>query len=536
MKKIELLILTIVSLSMFSLNINAQLNEYSYKFGVQASYVSPDTYFDADGLSLQFRPFVRFELGRYFDLGLGVGYGWMTMKDKSNPSSEVKTTIIPADARLLFSPIVSDFWNPYITGGIGGVYWKNGTRPKNPAPNTPNASYTDVFVPVGIGSEFALSESLILDLHAIANLTWTEHMTGYNAPSTENELFENDAWWTFGLGLAYSSESCSKDSDEDGISDCDEKKLGLDPMNNDTDEDGLEDGVEMKKHNTDPKNADSDGDKLKDGEEVITYATNPLIGDTDSDGVDDFAEVITYKSDPLKSDTDSDKLTDGAEVNKYKTDPTKSDSDNDNLDDYFEINNSKTNPIVADSDNDGLKDGSEINIYKTDANNPDTDNDKLSDGKEVNKLKTNPLAIDTDGGGLDDFLEVQLGKNPLDPKDDVASIDLEIVFDLNSAKLTMEAVNKLISVLPKAKEILAMSNSVIEIQGHTDASGSAKANMRISERRAKSVYDWFVARGVDETRISYKGYGESQPKYSNKTRESRAKNRRIELYLDNSEE
>ncbi len=455
------------------------------------------------------------------------------MKDKSE--NEVKTTIIPADARLLFTPIVSDFWNPYITGGIGGVYWKNGTPPQNPLPNTPNRSYTDVYVPVGIGSEFALGESLILDLHAVANLTWTEHMTGYNAPSSDNEVFKNDAWWTFGVGLAYSSKSCSKDSDEDGITDCDEELLGLDPMNNDTDEDGLEDGAELNKYNTDPKNADSDGDKLKDGEEVITYDTNPLNKDTDSDGLDDFAEVITYKSNPLKSDTDSDKLTDGNEVNKYKTDPTKSDSDNDKLDDYFEINNSKTNPIVADTDSDGLKDGSEVNTYKTDANNPDSDNDKLSDGREVNELKTNPLAMDTDGGGLDDFLEVQLDKNPLDPKDDVASVDLEIVFQLNSAKLSRNAVKKLKSVLPKAKEILAMSNSVIEIQGHTDASGSAKANKKISEKRAKSVYDWFVARGIDETRISYKGYGESKPKYSNKTRKGRAKNRRIELFLNSTD-
>ncbi len=143
--------------------------------------------------------------------------------------------------------------------------------------------------------------------------------------------------------------------------------------------------------------------------------------------------------------------------------------------------------------------------------------------------------MDTDGGGLDDFLEVQLDKNPLDPKDDVASVDLEIIFQLNSAKLSRNAVKKLKSVLPKAKEILAMSNSVIEIQGHTDASGSAKANKKISEKRAKSVYDWFVARGIDETRISYKGYGESKPKYSNKTRKGRAKNRRIELFLNSTD-
>ncbi len=116
MKNLKTMFLMLIFISSFSIEVVAQLNEYGYKLGVQASYVSPDTYFDADGISLQFRPFLRFELGRYFDLGLGVGYGWMNMKDKlDNP---VKTTLIPADIRLLFSPIVSDSWNPYLTAGI----------------------------------------------------------------------------------------------------------------------------------------------------------------------------------------------------------------------------------------------------------------------------------------------------------------------------------------------------------------------------------------------------------------------------------
>ncbi|MDA3862163.1 MAG: OmpA family protein [Melioribacteraceae bacterium] len=532
MKKVKLFLFYFIILTIFSTNLNAQLNEYAYKLGVQASYVSPDTYFDPDGLSFQVRPFMRFELGRYFDLGVGIGYGQLTMKDKSE--NEVKTTIIPADLRILFSPIVSNSWNPYLTAGIGGVYWDNVTKPIDPASNTPNASYTDILVPVGVGSEFALGESLILDLHATLNVSFTEHMTGYNPAGGADEFLANDSWWAFGLGIAYSSESCSKDSDNDGIGDCDERELGLDPNNKDTDSDGLEDGVEMTKYNTDPKNADSDGDKLKDGEEVITYNTNPLKQDSDEDRLDDFAEVITYKSDPLKSDTDGDKLADGEEVNKFKTDPTKSDTDNDKLNDYAELNTSMTDPLVADSDSDELKDGSEFNTYKTDPNNSDSDGDKLADGREVNELKTNPLAADTDGGGVGDFLEVQLNKNPLDPKDDVASLDLEISFGLNSAKLSKEAVAKLESVLPKAKGILAMSDARFEIQGHTDASGSAKANQKISSKRAKSVYDWFASKGIDETRMSYKGYGESQPKYSNKDRKGRAKNRRIELYLDNS--
>ena len=45
----------------------SQLNDYSYKIGLQTSYVAPQTYFESDGISLLFRPFVRFEFGRYLE-------------------------------------------------------------------------------------------------------------------------------------------------------------------------------------------------------------------------------------------------------------------------------------------------------------------------------------------------------------------------------------------------------------------------------------------------------------------------------------
>ena len=521
------LILILLTSTSFS-----QLNDYSYKIGLQASYVAPQTYFESDGVSLLFRPFARFELGRYFDLGVGVGYGWMSLKDLSD--NPVKTTILPFDARLLFSPIVSDSWNPYLYGGIGGVYWENVDKPINPPARMDYASYTDIYFPMGAGVEFALSGSLLLDLHAGWNYTWTEIMVGYNDPDKdpEKDLFANDSWWTFGVGLAYSKESCSKDSDGDGITDCDEEELGLDPMNSDTDGDGLKDGEEMNKYNTDPKNPDSDSDQLKDGEEVLTYSTDPLSTDSDSDGLDDFAEVVTYKSDPNKMDTDDDTLSDGDEVNKYKTDPTNSDTDGDQLGDAMELNETKTDPTKADTDNDGLRDDQEINTFKTDPNNPDTDSDKLSDGDEVIKYNTDPLKIDTDGGGLDDFLEIQLNKDPLDPSDDVASIDLEIDFGFNSSQLSAEALMTLNRILPKAKDILKETSAVIEIQGHSDNVGSDKANQKISEERAKSIYDWFVKNEIDDNRLHYKGFGKTKPKYSNDTQEGRDKNRRIEFFVD----
>ena len=74
MKTFKLLVLSILILSGLNSKLYAQLNDYGYKLGVKRSYASPDTYFLTDGLSFQVRPFVRFELSRYFDLGIGIAY------------------------------------------------------------------------------------------------------------------------------------------------------------------------------------------------------------------------------------------------------------------------------------------------------------------------------------------------------------------------------------------------------------------------------------------------------------------------------
>lgn len=66
----------------------------------------------------------------------------------------------------------------------------------------------------------------------------------------------------------------------------------------------------------------------------------------------------------------------------------------------------------------------------------------------------------------------------------------------------------------------------IELGGHTDNVGSAEANQRLSEQRAKAVYDYLVGRGIAAERLAFKGYGESQPVADNSTEEGRAQNRR----------
>lgn len=66
----------------------------------------------------------------------------------------------------------------------------------------------------------------------------------------------------------------------------------------------------------------------------------------------------------------------------------------------------------------------------------------------------------------------------------------------------------------------------IELGGHTDNVGSEAANQKLSEQRAKAVYDYLVNHGVDKGRLTYKGYGQSQPVADNNTEEGRRENRR----------
>jgi len=143
-----------------------------------------------------------------------------------------------------------------------------------------------------------------------------------------------------------------KDTDEDGLMDYIEERLGTDPKNPDTDGDGLQDGEEVNKYGTDARKPDTDGDGLTDGDEMKKHKTDPLKVDTDADGLTDGEEVLRHRTDPLNVDTDGDELTDGDEINKYRTDPLKSDTDGDELTDSEELFRRGTSPLKADTDGD----------------------------------------------------------------------------------------------------------------------------------------------------------------------------------------
>ncbi|MCX6146620.1 MAG: OmpA family protein [Candidatus Kapabacteria bacterium] len=106
---------------------------------------------------------------------------------------------------------------------------------------------------------------------------------------------------------------------------------------------------------------------------------------------------------------------------------------------------------------------------------------------------------------------------------------LNVYFDVNKAtiqKTSEPALKKLFKLMNK-------KNIKIDLQGHTDSTGSAELNLKLSKSRADAVKNELVKRGISADRITAEGFGDTRPVESNLTEESRQKNRRTEFRIKN---
>ena len=101
-----------------------------------------------------------------------------------------------------------------------------------------------------------------------------------------------------------------------------------------------------------------------------------------------------------------------------------------------------------------------------------------------------------------------------------------IFFDTDKYELKSESFVE----LNKLYDLMKSNTSLkIEIGGHTDNTGSKEHNRVLYENRAKAVYTYLIEKGIAADRMSFKGYGDSQPIDTNATEEGRANNRRTEF-------
>lgn len=115
---------------------------------------------------------------------------------------------------------------------------------------------------------------------------------------------------------------------------------------------------------------------------------------------------------------------------------------------------------------------------------------------------------------------------PVAPATEKVSFAADAFFDFDKATLKPEGKAKLDDLTDKVKGITL---EVIIAVGHTDSVGSDAYNQKLSVRRAEAVKAYLVSKGIEKNRVYTEGKGEKQPIADNKTKEGRAKNRRVEI-------
>lgn len=118
--------------------------------------------------------------------------------------------------------------------------------------------------------------------------------------------------------------------------------------------------------------------------------------------------------------------------------------------------------------------------------------------------------------------------NLLNIQEGAAIVLKNIFFEYNKTALLPASFPELDKVVNFIKETDA---KLIEISGHTDSDGADNYNKTLSQGRAKSVVNYLISKGIDPTRLTAMGYGESRPVETNLTPQGKAQNRRVEFLL-----
>jgi OOP family OmpA-OmpF porin len=120
---------------------------------------------------------------------------------------------------------------------------------------------------------------------------------------------------------------------------------------------------------------------------------------------------------------------------------------------------------------------------------------------------------------------------------DVVRDGNKIVIRLKTMKFSTdryELTSSSMQTLQKVKEMIAAVDvSMVVVEGHTDSVGTADKNMELSQKRAESVKNYFVAeKTLPESKLEAKGYGYEHPLTTNKTKDGRAMNRRVDVIIE----
>lgn len=331
-----------------------------------------------------------------------------------------------------------------------------------------------------------------------------------------------------------------RDTDLDGIPDKADRcaatprdhVAGADGCSTDPDRDGVFEGPDQCPQT--PEGAlvdalgcpsDSDGDQYLDGLDICP--DTPAGASVDANG--------------CPSDTDRDGVLDGLDSC---------------ADTPFEVRvDSRGCP--TDRDGDGVFDGLDLcadtppGIQVTPEGCP-ADDDADGVPNSIDRCEGTPAGSEVDPNGCrivrdqdSDGIEDQVDRCPDSlPGEPVDAVGCSVLFEVEEGvarPLVLEGVSFASGEAELARESYATLDRVaaslaahpdvrVEIAGHTDGVGGRSRNLALSLERARSVRGYLVEKGIDPDRLVARGYGPDQPIASNRTREGRARNRRVELH------
>ena len=363
---------------------------------------------------------------------------------------------------------------PYLSAGLGGLYIEDGS---------------DFQIPAGVGLDIRMGNGIFLRARTEYRFSFSENRDNWN------HIFGIKALFGGQPSIEEPIEIVPTDTDGDGITDNYDKcptVAGLAAMGGCPDADG--DGV------TD------DDDECPTVAGLSKYAGCP---DSDNDGIIDEKDNCPNEAGPASNNGCPAKDTDGDGVT-------------DDMDDCPNAKGLAKDNGCPDTDGDAVIDKNDdcpdvagMAKYR---GCPDTDNDGLRDKDDKCPNTAGPIS----NNGCPELEEKE--------KEVLNFASKSIEFNTASATIKQESYDILNQV---ADILIKYSDYKCSISGHTDSQGNAALNLSLSEKRAKACYDYLVRKGVSGTRLTYAGYGETEPIADNKYEAGRKMNRRVvfNIYL-----
>ena len=418
-------------------------------------------------------------------LGLRAAYAFMPLL-----SAEAEVVFLPTDTILTETDVMPIGWRVHALAHILGPDSK--IRPfavagfgafTSTSTNTQVLDHdTDALFHAGVGLKLELGDRW--GLRADARILFPPS-TDDGGPTTDFEVFAG-VLWRFGAGAP-------ADADGDGIADSADKCPDEpENMNGVEDDDGC------------PEAEDPDGDGIVGAADRCPDKPEDVDQHEDTDGCPD-------------EDNDGDGIPDGSDQCPMQAETANGIDDEDGCPE-------------GDEDGDGLvgskdqcpTDPEDKDGHQDDDGCPDPDND--GDGVPDTQDKCQGELETKNGYEDDDGCPDEVPKAVKKFSGTIKGIK----FKTNSAVILRRSNRTLDEAVKVMNEYPTIR---IEIQGHTDAQADDAYNLKLSQDRADAVKAYLVSKGIDESRLVAKGYGETQPVADNETNKGRQQNRRVDFRL-----